>query len=212
MLIFYGGSMSEQLFIQIKKYTHTSEEHLTVKDVASVLCSNEHITNKVNCLTIYKFHGNKNKRVVLSSLYIINQIQSEISPVEIVPLGSTDIVAKYEPHPKHNKFIEFIKVLFICITTFFGSAFSIIAFNTDIDLNKVFNTLHNKLNVKDTTNFVILELTYSFGIALGIMLFYNHFGNKKLSTDPTPLEIEMRLYEDDINNSIIDGDNRKEDV
>ncbi len=204
--------MSEQLFIQIKKYTHISEDRLTVKDVAGVLCANQHICDKVNSLTVYKFHGDQNKRVVLSSLYIIKQIQNEISDVEIVPTGSTDIVVKYEPHPKHNKFLEFIKVFFVCVTIFFGAAFSIIAFNSDVDLNMVFSTLRDKFNVTDTRNFVILEVTYSFGIALGIMLFYNHFGNKKFSSDPTPLEIEMRLYENDINNSIIDGDNRKEDV
>ncbi len=204
--------MTEQLFIQIKKYTHTSNEKLTVKDVAGILCANQNITDKVNSLNIYKFKGAKKKRIVITSLYIINQIQDAIPNVEITPIGATDIVVKYDPNPSNNKILEIIKVIFICITLFFGAGFSIIAFNTDIDLGLVFTTLHNKLNITDTTNFALLEIAYSFGIPIGIILFYNHFGNKKLSTDPTPLEIEMRIYENEINAAIVDGDNRKEDA
>lgn len=203
--------MTEQVFIQIKKYTHTQSDSVTVKDVASVLCKNQSITDKLNSLCIYKFHGDKKRRVVFSSLYIFKHIQETVPNIEIVPMGPTDIVIKYEPHPVNNKILELIKVIFICITIFAGAGFSLIAFNSDVDLNAIFYTLDEKLNITDTTYFAILEISYSFGIPLGIMLFYNHFGKKKLSTDPTPLEIEMRLYEDDIIDTIVDGDNRKED-
>ncbi len=203
--------MMEQVFIQIKKYTHTQSDRLTVKDVASILCENRNITDKINSLCIYKFNEDKKKRIVFSSLYIFKHIQDAISNIEIVPIGPTDIVVKYEPHPVNNKFLEFIKVMFICLISFAGAGFSIIAFNSDVNLNAIFHTLHDKLNITDTTYFAILEISYSLGIPLGIMIFYNHFGKKKFSTDPTPLEIEMRLYEDDINDTIIDGDNRKED-
>ena len=42
------------------------------------------------------------------------------------------------------------------------------------------------------------------------MLFVNHFANGKLNTDPTPLEVEMRLYEDNISKTVIQNDSRKE--
>ena len=54
-------------------------------------------------------------------------------------------------------------------------------------------------------------MTYSFGLFLGITIFYNHIGKKKLSRDPTPIEVEMRLYEDDINHTLVEGTNRKEE-
>ena len=49
----------------------------------------------------------------------------------------------------------------------------------------------------------ILEITYSIGLALGIIVFYGHFGSWKFGKDPTPLEVEMRLYEDDIDTAMI---------
>ena len=54
-----------------------------------------------------------------------------------------------------------------------------------------------------------LEVGYALGLGVGIIVFYNHFGPKKLSKDPTPIEVEMRKYETDINKALIDGHNRQ---
>ena len=38
----------------------------------------------------------------------------------------------------------------------------------------------------------------------------NHFGPKRLSKDPTPIEVEMRKYETDVNQALIEGHNRQD--
>ena len=55
-----------------------------------------------------------------------------------------------------------------------------------------------------------MEVSYSIGLAVGILVFYNHFGPKKLSKDLTPIEVEMRKYETEINQALIDGHNRQD--
>jgi len=47
------------------------------------------------------------------------------------------------------------------------------------------------------------------GIAVGIIIFYNHLGGKRITKDPTPIEVQMRLYEDDVNTTLIEGCNRE---
>lgn len=42
-----------------------------------------------------------------------------------------------------------------------------------------------------------------------IIIFYNHIGRRKYEKDPTPLEVEMRLYEDDANTAIINESARE---
>ena len=56
----------------------------------------------------------------------------------------------------------------------------------------------------------ILELSYSIGIGLGVVFFFNHFGGRKITEDPTPMEVEMRVYEDDVNKTLIEQEKRKE--
>lgn len=55
-----------------------------------------------------------------------------------------------------------------------------------------------------------VELTYCVGLIVGILAFFNHFGGKKFTVDPTPMEVEMRLYENDIQTTLIENYSRKE--
>ena len=49
----------------------------------------------------------------------------------------------------------------------------------------------------------ILELSYSIGLPLGILVFFNHFSRAALSKDPTPVEVQMRAYETDVNTTLV---------
>ena len=39
---------------------------------------------------------------------------------------------------------------------------------------------------------------------LGIIVFYNHIGTKKLTEDPTPIQVEINEYETKVEDTIID--------
>ena len=81
-------------------------------------------------------------------------------------------------------------------------------FNNDVDIPKLFGQLYMQFTGRQSDGFTILELTYSIGVGIGILLFFNHFAGKKIPADPTPMEVEMRLYEDDINNTLIESSSR----
>ncbi len=83
-------------------------------------------------------------------------------------------------------------------------------FNNDASVGDVFKEVYKIVMGRESDGFTILELSYSIGLMLGIVLFFNHFSVWKLSTDPTPLEVEMRLYEDNISKTLIQNDGRKE--
>ena len=46
---------------------------------------------------------------------------------------------------------------------------------------------------------------------MGILVFFNHFGKKKFTVDPTPMEIQMRLYENDIQTTLVENASRRGD-
>lgn len=48
-----------------------------------------------------------------------------------------------------------------------------------------------------------LEVSYSVGLAAGIILFFNHVGGRRLTKDPTPIEVAMRNYEEDVDKTLI---------
>ena len=48
-------------------------------------------------------------------------------------------------------------------------------------------------------------------MCLGMIVFFNHASQKRLSDEPTPVEVQMRVYEDNVNQAIIVGSSRKEE-
>lgn len=57
----------------------------------------------------------------------------------------------------------------------------------------------------------ILEFTYSLGLGIGIIVFFNHIGGRRITNEPTPVEVSMKKYEDDVNNTIVDTAQRIEE-
>ena len=49
----------------------------------------------------------------------------------------------------------------------------------------------------------IIEIMYAVGLAVGIIVFYNHFAGKRITADPTPLEVQMDKYNTEINDALI---------
>ena len=62
---------------------------------------------------------------------------------------------------------------------------------------------------KESNGFTVLEVTYSMGMAIGILIFFNHFGKKRFTVDPTPMEVQMRLYENDIQTTLVEDASRR---
>lgn len=81
-------------------------------------------------------------------------------------------------------------------------------FNNDVDLPKLFSQLYTQVTGQVSNGFTVLEISYSIGVGLGVLLFFNHFGRLKLTDDPTPMQVKMRLYEDDVNNTLIEEADR----
>ncbi len=86
------------------------------------------------------------------------------------------------------------------------------AFNNDVGVSEVFAKFYMQVMGKETSGFTELEVFYSIGIAFGILVFFNHVGRKKITPDPTPLQVEMRKYENDIDTTFIENSSRGEEA
>ena len=54
-----------------------------------------------------------------------------------------------------------------------------------------------------------LEIFYCLGLPVGILIFFNHAGKKKVTPDPTPIQVQMRKYEQDVDTTFIEEAARK---
>lgn len=196
----------EQVYLFLEDSTKVTQDKFMMRDVATIYCPNSTLQNKIRTLPVYHFKKGE-KRIIFTALKLFELITSSFPDVSIIPLGSTDIIVEKDENnsQSHSAIYNIFFLCTICLITFFGSLFTIMAFNNDVAVHALFSQFYEFISGKKEDGFTLLELGYSIGLGIGILVFYNHFGRKKLSPDPTPLEIEMRLYENDIHTTLIDG-------
>ena len=199
----------EILYIKLEKNVETAREDICLKDLGSVFCENESILNRCKTLKICKL-SKKKTREVISVMKVIQIITDAFPKIRIENIGETDVVIEHINRRKKNNRTEWLKIVFVSGISFFGTAFTIMAFHNDIQIEELFSNVHRMITGVPSTGYSILEISYSIGLSIGIIVFFNHIGGKRISKDPTPIEVEMRIYEDEVNQTLIDYADRME--
>lgn len=197
------------VYIKAEAEKEVQKTDITLGDILSIECVNKNMLAHIKAQKIYKVPETGKHRCVISVLKIIECIHTLYPEAEIQNIGSTDIVVTYEMPKKNNKILYAFKVFVISTLVFIGAAFSIMAFNNDVNVPGLFDKIYSLFTGMQKEGISILEISYSAGITIGILVFFNHFGKKRFSVDPTPLEVEMRLYENDLQTTVVQNYSRK---
>ena len=202
--------MSDTLYIQTEENVEVHHPHVYLQDIAKLSCTNSKILNHLRVLPVANLNPDKTGRYVISVMDLINDIQLKEPDLAITHIGEPNFIITYQKEGTVNIVIRWCKVIFVCLATFFGAGFSIMTFNNDVSVTSVFGEVYRLITGRESNGHTMLEVSYSVGLAVGILAFFNHFAKWKISADPTPLEVEMRLYEDNICKTVIQNDSRKE--
>ena len=202
--------MSKSLYLKLNQISEVHEKDVYLKDVAELYCDDPAILAKCLALKVKKISSDRDHRYVGSVLDVIGLISKLDPSIQVENMGEQDFIIDYQkPRPPRLGW-EWIKTAFVCVICFCGAAFAIMTFNNDASVTDVFREIYQMVLGHEAEKVTVLEMSYSIGLALGVILFFNHFCAWKVNTDPTPLEVEMRLYEDNISKTVIQNDGRKE--
>lgn len=201
------------LYIMAKQNVATQKSDVELADVASIYCEDEAVRAKAETLKIHRFKKEGAPRVVISIMKVIEELTKLNPGITVESIGETDIIiekSSFQKDTQKNKkgLGEWIKVLLVALICFFGSGFTIMAYHNDIGISDVFARIYELVTGKASNGCTALEIAYSIGLTMGIIAFYNHVGGKRMSADPTPLEVEMRNYERDVNQAIVEISDR----
>ena len=203
--------MSDTLYLQLDQNIQINHPHIYLQDIAKLSCSNSKILNRLRVMPVINLDPNKPGRYVMSVMDLISEIKKKEPDLEINNIGEADFIITFKNKPGSGLVWQWCKTLFVCLICFFGAAFAIMTFNNDANVLDVFRKIYEITTGQASDGITALEVGYSIGLPVGILLFFNHFTSWKFSLDPTPLEVEMRLYEENVNKTLIQNEERKED-
>lgn len=202
--------VSDTVFLSISQITQVHKKEIFLSDIAQVYCANSYLENRCKAIKIRQIKGKTSSRFVGNVMDVVKKIEEINSSIQIQNLGETDFIVDYEPSMRIQIWRQWLKTVLVCGISFCGGAFAIMTFNNDANVTKVFGQIYEAVTGTVPQGPTILDMSYSVGLAGGIICFFNHFFQIQVTRDPTPIEVEMRLYEDDVNKTVIQNSGRKE--
>ena len=191
------------VYIKAERNTQMQTDDVFLKDIASLYCEDKAILARVKAIKLHTFHEKADKRFFVSMTEVIELVKEAVTGVEVESIGEPDMIAERVYVEKKKGAVEVLKILLVSLVCFFGASFTIMAFHNDIGIVDVFAKYYELVMGSKSNGFTVLEISYSIGLAAGIIIFFNHIGRRRLTKDPTPIEVEMAIYEEDVEKALI---------
>lgn len=199
----------EILYIKAEQNVQVSDKKVCLQNVAKLYSTDKEMVKKLNQEIILVIKAEKDTKYVFSILKLIEFIHKVYPGVEIVNMGEIDLIVEYKQPGKPKKSLEYLKAALVCMIVFFGAAFSIMTFNTDVSVSDVFDKVYQLVLGEGAEHGKIVEIAYCIGLPIGSIVFYNHFSGRQIHTDPTPIQVQMRSFEEEVNRAVIQNASRE---
>lgn len=195
-----------------KKVKLSNVGKVKLHDLAEVFAPAE-LQKRVENVKILNINATKNKNYLVSVIDIIKAVDTALPGHTIVNVGEMDTLIDYAPEQSNgNKVVKWISITFVSLCLLAGSATAIMSFHSDAQIPLAFQNYYYIFFNEKVENPFIIDIPYSIGLAAGIIIFFNHFMGKKITDDPTPIEVEMAAYEKEVEDTLIATlDNRSDE-
>ena len=198
------------VYLKCDRDVEVQSSDVFLSDVASLRCADANVSAKCKALKIHHFQKGDIKRCVISSLKMVELMEEACPGISVQIVGEPDVLVEWVSVNKHKGLQQGLKAALVCLVSFFGTAFTIMAYHNDVGINEVFTEVYRMVMNREPAGLNTLEVSYSIGLAAGIIIFFNHIGGRRLTKDPTPIEVAMRKYEEDVDKALIAQAGREE--
>ena len=135
--------MEDILYVKVEQNMVVQKKTLTYEDIATLYCQNQNIVKKLNKEIFYTLDPKQQK-----TMFTIEKVYQGIHKVypglRIENVGERDFIVDLEvPDGKEkSRTMQYIKTAVVCLVSFFGAAFTIMTFNEDVSVSKVFDHVY----------------------------------------------------------------------
>lgn len=173
------------------------------------LTGTEDIIKSVERIPIFPYGINNPVR--LTTIQVIDLIHREIGvDISIIPIGDSSALFEAKQKKNENPLLAFFRVAFSLLLIFCGSALAVMYFHSDVNMIEVHQTVYYLISGQRTDNPIILSLSYSLGIGMGIAIYFEVFERMNNKKNPGPLELEMYQSKKEMHDYLMDQEGEKE--
>lgn len=195
--------MDALIYVKVPGSVQVTNKKIYLRDVLEINGENKNLVKRLEDIVLYTVSDQTEKKLFFSTMKLIDMMTKECPGIQLEMLGEVECIVDYKAPKEEKKWLEVIKLILLTCIVFIGASFTIMTFNTDVSVTDVFDHVYMLVTGTEKTKGSVLEIAYCVGVFVGILGFYNHFRFKKQKEDPTPIHMEMRNYEDQLEEVIL---------
>lgn len=187
--------MNTNVYIRMKKKVElASWQNIRLKTICFISTSSPNKAEVENTL-IYRLSKKDNNFVVIDSFMVIEHLNTLYPDLEFQLIGPPQTIIRIENAKKSPSMLV---VSFVWLLLFIGTAMTIMNFHYDVSMQEVQQKLHYLFTGEQNKYPLWIQIPYSFGLGIGMLLFFNHWFKKRFNEEPSPLEVELFNYQQDL--------------
>lgn len=188
------------LYIRLRKKMRVRRgEPVYLGQIAQLLTEPEY-EQKLQMLELYHPHEQDGSLVLVDMMLIVRKVKELYPSIQIEHFGEPHVLIEIQGRTKPP---SLLLIGLVCLLLFVGSGLAIMNFHADVSMAEVHRHIYKLLTGKEEERPLLLQIPYSIGIGIGMMTFFNHLFKKKFNEEPSPLEVEMFMYQENVNHYII---------
>jgi stage V sporulation protein AA len=198
-------SAKSTLYVRLqKKVMAEPGQLLRMKDVCQVVSEQDvaHLL-AIPVHTTTLEHGNF---AVIDAIQLIDLIQKRYPNWDCQVIGPAQVIIEIRTSTRMPKILS---VLVVWALLFVGSGMAIINFHIDVSMKELHERMFHLVTGHAMNRPWLIQIPYSFGIGLGMILFFNHIFKRRFNEEPSPMELEMFSYQETIDQYVIQDEKQK---
>lgn len=196
------------LYVRMKKRISVEDGQLIkLKDVCELL-SNVEKMDSIGELPVRRATSADGNVLIIDAVKLFQLITQHYPSIDLRCMGPTQTIVEVKKQEGSPKWFF---VAFVWLILFIGSGLTIMNFHTDVSMKQVHQRIHYLVTGEQDPKPLALQIPYSLGIGAGMILFFNHVLKKRISDEPSPMDLEVYLYQETLDQYLIDQDKRKSD-
>lgn len=158
-------------------------------------------------LPLHRVRPEDGCKLIIDMLQVVRAIRQAFPQMSIETFGEPHVLV--EVCATRERKPNLVLLVLAWLLLFFGSGMALMHFHADVNMPQVQRRIVELITGRPESHPWLFQIPYSLGVGLGMLLFFNRLYRKKGGDDPNPLEVEMFMYQENVNHYIITEEYRK---
>ena len=206
MLLWDVNKLEKTVYMRLRHRVFIQpNDKILLKDIAQIIAE-EDLHNQISDRVLYQADAKDRNSIIIDVMHVVEEIKKFDSMIDVQIIGPSQTIIEVVYKKRKISPIFFLIIWFLL---FFGSMLTIMNFHEDVSMQDAHQRLYKIITGKSVDKPLMFQIPYSFGLGLGMILFFNHVFKKRLNEEPSPLEVEMFNYQQDLDRYVVMHENKE---